>query len=116
MYKRLTIAYATLCRETTPLLMSWAMDADSERYEEEQAMLALFNALQPAFEDFCMYKQSLHGDIEDKTNRIYLGTNKVTKEYDELFQNLILTALKTDKRPEKRRKVEMGVVMEVYNQ
>ena len=53
MYKRLTIAYGTLCRESTPLITTW--EKENEKYPtiEDVAMTKLFSTLQPAFEIFC---------------------------------------------------------------
>jgi hypothetical protein len=54
MYKRLTIVYGTLCRESTPLNMIWVPENESSPTGEDLIMMELFSQLQPAFEEFCM--------------------------------------------------------------
>lgn len=55
MYKRLTIAYGTLCRESTPLIMSWEQENERDPTVEDLVMTNLFSMLQPAFEEFCKF-------------------------------------------------------------
>lgn len=55
MYKRLTIAYGTLCRDSTPLILTWEQEDEKYPTIEDEAMTKLFSKLQPAFEVFCKY-------------------------------------------------------------
>lgn len=53
MYERLTVAYGTLCRETTPLLMNWDPEDERNPTPNDVIMTELFARLQPAFDEFC---------------------------------------------------------------
>ena len=55
MYKRLTIAYSTLCREITPLRMRFEDDEYLGRTQQKPTMLDMFKGLEPAFVDFCKF-------------------------------------------------------------
>ncbi|KAH6715446.1 hypothetical protein BKA61DRAFT_480085 [Leptodontidium sp. MPI-SDFR-AT-0119] len=84
-YKRLTIAYSTLCREKdTPLTVEWE---DEEGFEGSEQAITLHNAylqLQPAFQSFC---------------EIYLY-----RQHDDVFKGLIVKPFMAQKQ-RKRRKV-----------
>ena len=55
MYKRLTIAYGTLCRESdTPVTMEYESEQGVEaNSEDDRRLRALFQQLQPAYQKFC---------------------------------------------------------------
>jgi hypothetical protein len=55
MYRRLTVAYGTLCREhDCPLTMNWEDEADSEHMNGCEELKILFSQLRFAFRRFCM--------------------------------------------------------------
>ncbi|KAF8859636.1 hypothetical protein BDZ45DRAFT_782306 [Acephala macrosclerotiorum] len=63
MYRRLTVAYSTLCREyDTPLTMEWEDEKDSGSFEGDQMLRNLYLQFQPAFRQFCNEKLSLQYD------------------------------------------------------
>lgn len=54
MYRRLTVAYGTLCREyDTPLTMEWNDEKVIGYDEDDQTLKLLYLQLQPAFREFC---------------------------------------------------------------
>jgi hypothetical protein len=55
MYRRLTVAYGTLCREhDSPLTMTWIDEEKDEHVGENEELKTLFSQLRCAFRQFCM--------------------------------------------------------------
>ncbi|KAH7393349.1 hypothetical protein BKA64DRAFT_644102 [Cadophora sp. MPI-SDFR-AT-0126] len=83
-YKRLTVAYSMLCREKdTPLTLEWEDENFSPMRERDVALETAYLQLQPAFKDFC----------EDK----------LCRQHDEVFQELIAKPLMTQHSRKRRR-------------
>jgi hypothetical protein len=54
MYRRLTVAYGTLCREhDSPLTMNWVDEENNEYMEGNEDLKMLFSQLRNAFRRFC---------------------------------------------------------------
>jgi hypothetical protein len=55
MYRRLTVAYGTLCREhDSPLTMTWEGEEKNENMSGNEELKMLFSQLRCAFRQFCM--------------------------------------------------------------
>lgn len=54
MYRRLTVAYGTLCREhDSPLTMNWEDEENNEDTRGSEELKLLFSQLRQAFRRFC---------------------------------------------------------------
>jgi hypothetical protein len=54
MYRRLTVAYGTLCREhDSPLTMTWEDEGMGIHMNEKEELKAMFSQLRCAFRQFC---------------------------------------------------------------
>jgi hypothetical protein len=66
MYRRLTVAYGTLCREhDSPLTMDWEDEETDGQMTGSADLELLFSQLRWAFRHFCKSLNSLSGDITD---------------------------------------------------
>ena len=86
MYKRLTIAYGTLCRESdTPVTMEYASEPGiEESSKDDRKLRTLFKELQPAYQGFCEYLQSSFMDF-----CLCLQGNNLTEKHDDVFKALV---------------------------
>lgn len=65
MYRRLTVTYGTLCREyDTPLTMEWEDEKDIKSANEQQKLRDFYLQLQPAFQNFCMFRSPFLPSID----------------------------------------------------
>lgn len=65
MYRRLTVAYGTLCREhDSPLTMTWEDEEMDEQMSGNEELKALFGQLRCAFRQFCKsFQFSVRGSL-----------------------------------------------------
>ncbi len=54
MYRRLTVAFGTLCREhDSPLTMTWEEEGVGKHMNESKELKTIFSQLRYAFRQFC---------------------------------------------------------------
>ncbi|KAH7321681.1 hypothetical protein BKA65DRAFT_86473 [Rhexocercosporidium sp. MPI-PUGE-AT-0058] len=83
-YKRLTIAYSTLCREKdTPLTVEWEDEEDFRASEDAIALEEAYLQLQPVFKNFC--------------------AEYLYRQHDDVFEELIAKPLMAQDRRKKRK-------------
>ena len=65
MYRRLTVAYGTLCREhDSPLTMTWEDEGMDIHMNENEELKAIFSQLRCAFRQFCKsFQLSVRGSL-----------------------------------------------------
>ncbi|KAE9374660.1 hypothetical protein N431DRAFT_372459 [Stipitochalara longipes BDJ] len=83
MYRRLTVAFGTLCREQDcPLTMTWE-DEENQDVNGSEELKTLFSQLRCAFRQFCR--------------------DNLTSQYDDIFRSLISEPIKNRKTRKRRR-------------
>lgn len=84
MYRRLTVAYGTLCREhDSPLTMNWEDEGMGIHMNENEELKTIFSQLRCAFRQFCR--------------------ENLTCTYDDVFKSLISEPIKGRKTRKRRR-------------
>ncbi|KAN0103208.1 hypothetical protein V8E51_011521 [Hyaloscypha variabilis] len=84
MYRRLTVAFGTLCREQdSPLTMTWVDEESRENLANSEELRTLFSQLRCAFRQFCR--------------------ENLTSQYDDIFRSLISEPVKNRKTRKRRR-------------